>query len=173
MALPATVAVGAPITSTDHNALIPQRLILREEQLSGTSAGGVTGATWTKRNLNIVALNEIAGASLASNVITLPAGVYQVTATAPAYVVSGHKIRLRQTSGTAADLLYGSTEIALAASTVQTISVITDQRITLSGSTTLELQHWVTTTRATDGLGHAATTGVTETYSQITITKVG
>lgn len=172
MALPAQVATGAPITSTDHNALIPLILRVREEQAANTAGGGFTSGSWAKRGLNTVALNEITGASMASSVITLPAGVYNVEAYAAGFAVLAHKIRLRQTSGTPADLLIGSSENNAVASQVQTRSTISG-RITLAGSTTIELQHQCTATKTVNGLGVPTNVGVVEVYAEACFVKVG
>lgn len=172
MALPVQVATGAPITSTDHNALIPQTIRLREEQTSGTSGGTLTQATWNKRSLNVVALNEITGASMAASVITLPAGVYEVDAWASGFACASHKVKLRQTSGTPADLLIGSSEVSGAAANTVTTSRL-GGRITLAGSTTIELQHNCSTTKATNGAGVAASLSVAELYAEAVFVKVG
>jgi hypothetical protein len=172
MALPAQVAVLGLVTATDHNALIPQIFHVREEQTSGTASGTFTSGAWQKRGLNTTALNEITGASMASSVVTLPAGVYNVFGWASALGVAAHKTRLRQTSGTPADLLIGSSEASATAAT-QPMSSFIRGRIPLSGSTTIELQHWCGTTRATNGFGAATGFGVNEVYSEIMFTKVG
>lgn len=172
MALPATVAVGAPITSTDHNALIPQILRVREEQTSGTAGGGFTSGSFTKRLLNTVALNEITGASMTSSVITLPAGTYNVQGYAAAFQVGSHKTKLRQTSGTPTDQVQGSTANNTTATAIQTESRL-EGRMVLTGSTTLEFQHWCSSTKATNGFGAPATAGVNEVYSEIVFVKVG
>lgn len=175
MAVPVTVAVGAPITSTDHNALIPQILHLREEQTSGTAGGAFTaggGSPWLKRGLNVVALNTITGASMAASVITLPAGVYNVRGWASANTVGGHKTRLQQTSGTPATLVLGSNESAVVASSAVTSSIVSIDNLTLTGSTQIEFQHQCLTTKTVNGMGVALSLG-TELYSEIVFTKVG
>lgn len=172
MGLPADVVTGAPVAAVDHNSLIVRQFRIREEKAAGVSAGGLTAANWTKRDLNTVALNEITGASISvSSVITLPAGVFDVDAWAPGYGVGGHKLRLRQTSGTAADLLLGSTEFNANTAVAQTLARLSG-RLTLAAGITMELQHNCTTTRAASGAGVAANLGV-EVYSEILIRKVG
>ena len=47
---------------------------------SGSAAQSITGGIWNVRTINIEHTNEITGASLASNQITLPAGTYYIEA---------------------------------------------------------------------------------------------
>jgi hypothetical protein len=54
-----------------------QLLHIRDEKAQGTDGGGSGNAVLT-RDLNTVKVNEITGASLSSNQITLPSGTYYV-----------------------------------------------------------------------------------------------
>lgn len=144
--------------------------IFNETQASSTAGGGFTSGSYVKRTLNTTVVNNIVGCSIASSVITLPAGTYQVTASAPAFRVDNHKIRLQNTTA-ATTIHIGSSEYTLAATEVVTNSLI-NAYFTLSASTNIELQHRCGTTRATNGLGVPTTFSDSEIYSQITITKV-
>ena len=58
-----------------------QKMRLRHTEPNGTNGGGNAGVdTWSTRKLNVTDLNEIPGASISSNVITLPAGTYRIDA---------------------------------------------------------------------------------------------
>jgi hypothetical protein len=144
--------------------------IFNETQASGTQAGTFTSGSYVKRVLNTTVINGITGCSIASSVITLPAGTYFVSAIAPALQVSSHKIRLQNTTD--------STTIAIStnANTQNAVIVQTDAVLntyfTLAASKNIELQHRCAVTQATYGLGTAATFGDNEVYSSITITKV-
>jgi hypothetical protein len=59
-----------------------QLLHVRDEKT--LADGGTSTSSYTKRDLNTVVTNEIAGASLSSNQITLPSGTYYINASAPA-----------------------------------------------------------------------------------------
>ena len=63
-------------------------LHIRDEKAQNTAGGTFTSGAWRTRDLNTVKTNEITGASLAANQITLPAGTYWVEWSAPAYVVN-------------------------------------------------------------------------------------
>lgn len=84
-----------------------------EVQTSGTG-GGNSVAAWTTRVLNTTTASSIAGASLAANQVTLPAGTYSVNASVPCYspvTPTGFKARLYDATG-AAVLLNGTTSQA-------------------------------------------------------------
>lgn len=59
-------------------------LHVREEQPQGTiSSTSATSGSWVQRTINVVKANDISGASLNSNNITLPAGTYEIDADVP------------------------------------------------------------------------------------------
>jgi hypothetical protein len=150
------------------------RVVVRDEQTTGTSGGTVSSAnTWVTRVLNTVVSNAVSGASLSSNSVTLPAGTYVVTATAPGYRMNSHKARLYNVTASAV-LLQGSSEIANAADyPVQSASVITGQ-FTLATSSAVRIEHWSSSTGGGAGYGVAVGGGSgVEVYTQATFQKVG
>lgn len=139
-----------------------------EVQSAGTNGGTFTGGSYFTRALNTVYTNDISGASLSSNQITLPAGAYEVQASAPAFSVQRHKIRLYDTTNSTV-LLMGSAEHVPSGS--QTRSFLVGE-FTLSGTAALALQHRGSSTAANEGLGLAANWGDAEVYAQIMIWAV-
>jgi hypothetical protein len=89
--------------------------------------------------LNTVLTNEISGASLATNQITLPAGTYEIEWSAPGYSVNVHQSQLYDTTASAI-LIGGSSEDANTNVYAQTRSVGFG-RFTLSIESVLELRH--------------------------------
>lgn len=168
------------ITGTDDSkAITPatrlaagrQLLHVRDEKTSGTNGGTFTSGSYQTRTLNTTLTNEITGASLSSNQITLPAGTYLVEASAPALNVDDHKVRLRNvTDGT--DLIIGTSERSGAADSVATRSGVRG-RFTLAAQKTLELQHRCVTTKSTNGFGEPAAFGDNEVYAEAMIWRVG
>jgi len=142
--------------------------IFNESQASGTDGGTFTSGSYVKRTLNTTVVNTITGCSIASSVITLPAGTYQVLATAPAYFTNENKAKLRNTTA-GTDIALGQSSYAGSSSTV---SSMVQTYFTLAGSTLIELQHRASATRAGNGLGTSCSYGDSEIYSQITIVKV-
>jgi hypothetical protein len=164
---------GAVLTAAQLNDTVDNfadMAIFNETQASGTAGGTFTSGSYVKRTLNTTVVNNITGCSIASSVITLPAGTYQVSANAPAILVDQHKIRIQNTTA-ATTLAIGSSEQTTAATSVQTRSTL-QTYFTLASSSTIELQHRCITTRATNGLGLASSFGDSEIYSQITIVRV-
>jgi|DEB0MinimDraft_3_1074331.scaffolds.fasta_scaffold56182_2 hypothetical protein len=141
--------------------------IFNETQSSGTSGGTFTAGSYVKRTLNTTVVNTITGASIATSVITLPAGTYEVHATAPAYDVDRHKMRIRDTTNSI-DLAIGNPLIATSGTDVSNQSVVMGS-FTLAGSTNIEVQHQCGTSRAGNGLGVEGSFGDNEVYAQITI----
>jgi hypothetical protein len=124
-----------------------------DSKTAGTDAGGATSGSFATRTLNTSVFNTISGASLSSNQAVLGSGTYQLRASAPAFSVNAHSIRIRDvTNGvTIAD---GTQEYAQASSGVQTRSFAAG-RLVASGTVHVEVQHQVQTTKATNGLGAA------------------
>ena len=162
---------GATIAGVNPAAFGAQLLHVRDEKASSASGGTFTSGAWRTRDLNTVVTNEITGASLSSNQITLPAGTYYVQARAPAYVTDRHTAQLYNVTDAAA-LAIGSTSFSTTpAPGIQTDSVIA-HRFTLSGTKVIELQHQCATTSATYGLGISTDFAAVSVYSDVQIWKV-
>lgn len=147
-----------------------QLVHVQDQKSLGTDGGTFSSGAWRTRDLNTELTNEVTGASLSSNQITLPAGDYFIEARAPVNGVDRHQTRLQDVTN-AATLLTGSSEIAVQSFNVTTPSVITG-RFTLSGTADVELQHRCETSNSGNGFGEAANF-TTEVYSDVLIWKVG
>tara|TARA_R110002096_G_scaffold262406_1_gene455883 strand:+ start:1523 stop:2836 length:1314 start_codon:yes stop_codon:yes gene_type:complete len=143
-------------------------IIVKDEKSSGTNGGTFTSGAWQPRDLNTIVINTIADASLSSDRVTLPAGTYLITATAPGNQVNSHVLKLANITDSS-DEVIGTVENSVNA---QTTSLIKD-KFTLSATKTLELQHRCDTTKSTNGFGNASSFGVVEVYSIIEIEKIG
>jgi hypothetical protein len=146
--------------------------IFNEQQASGTAGGGFTSGSWVKRVLNTTLVNTITGCSIASSVITLPAGTFNITGYAPGFQVASHKTRLQNTSDATTTVLGMNAYSSDAASYAQTHSFL-NTVVTITASKNFELQHQCQTTKATNGLGvitNLAT--INEVYSQIQIVQI-
>ena len=142
-----------------------------DKKAQNTNGGTFTSGAWRTRDLNTVRTNEITGASLAANQLTLPAGTFYCVWSAPAHennnTINPHQTRLQNITG-AATLIVGSSSYS--AADACTVSLGTG-RFTLSGSTTVELQHRITNTQANTGFG-SPVNQTDEIYAQISIWKV-
>jgi len=145
-------------------------MIVQEQQASGTAGGGFTSGSFVTRVLNTAVRNVIAGASLASNQITLPAGTYCVEWSAPAQSVGSHATRLFNVTD-AAVIETGTSEMgASGTANIQSRSFGTAV-FTLSSSKAIRLEHQCQTTRATNGLGVPCSFSAHEVYSWVNVWK--
>ena len=147
-------------------------LHVRDEKASGTAGGGVSSGSWITRTLNTSVTNEISGASLSSNQITLPSGTYYIHASAPANRVNQHKAKLRNTTDSS-DTILGTSEYCESGYPNTTHSFVVG-RFTIASSKTFELQQRVASSETTYniGLGVASSFSVVEVYTDVRIWKV-
>ena len=141
--------------------------IFNETQASATNGGTATSGSFVKRTLNTTVVNTITDCSIASSVITLPAGTYIVQGFGTVFDVTTYKSRLQNTtdsttaiqgtSGYVQNGNYGYGEVI--------------GRFVIAASKNFELQTRVGQTVTTNGYG-AGTAFGDEVYSQIIITKV-
>jgi len=177
--------VGSGSWTTITNPFGSGLLHVRDEKTAGTDPQSLTaGAVVNTRQLNTVKTNEITGASLASNQITLTAGTYHIQAWAPIYLSPqdtsySSKIYLYNTS-TAANILVGRAVTAgcgvAVVGTTGTVFIYNQSdcrvegRFTLAGTSVLELRQYVN--QATTG-GKAYSVGsLAEVYSEVMIWKI-
>lgn len=120
-----------------------------DTKAQNTAGGTFTNGAWRTRTLNSALVTpQFNSPQLAANVITLPAGRFYVRASAPAYNVDAHQVRLNVNGGTI--FRYGTTEYA--PSGIQSRSFV---EAYVQGGQTVSLEHICATTRATDGFGRA------------------
>lgn len=145
-----------------------QIMLVRDEKTSGTAGGTSGGASYATRTLNTVVFNRIAGATLSSNQITLPAGAYEIHAAAPAYSVGNHQARLYNVTD-ASVVGYGSSG-----------RVVTNQKgectiqlaFVLTGTKALRLEHRVEVSVDANDFGYPSGFGNIEVYSAVLIRRL-
>jgi hypothetical protein len=177
VAISKITATGTPTTTTylrgdsTWSAIsIAPDIIIEDQKSSGTNGGSGTGGVWNTRTLNTVVRNNVSGASLASNQITLPAGTYYCAWSAPGVVVSNHKTRLRNAT-TSTDIAYGTSERTDSVNNVGNRS-FGSAYITFSATALVAVDHYITQSSGV-GLGQSvAIAGIIETYARIEIWKV-
>lgn len=174
----ATVEAGtdtvSPVNSLGVTQAIAERrseiLHVRDEKPSGTDGGTFTSGAWRTRTLNTVKVNGIAGASLASDQITLPAGTYNVRARAPAREVQLNSVKLYNVTD-GVDALIGSNTALGSGSMISGDAWVLGQ-LTIEATKAFELQHRSNTSQGTYGFGSAMSFGVVEVYAEVWIEKV-
>lgn len=168
-----TVDAGGRVTAASSGSITDLGVFhAYEEQPSGTAGGGSTAGTWAKRVLNTTKLNSITGASLASNEITLPAGTYDINASAPTYddTTFGSAIRLFNVTDSTTILL-GSSQWTTANGEVR---CFVQGRFTLAAQKNVAIYSWHSNTQASNGLGvNAGLAGsVANHFTDIFVRKV-
>jgi hypothetical protein len=146
----------ASMLTTTGNPFGAQLLHCQQEVAGGVDGGTFTSGDWRKRSIGVstAITNEITSATLTSNVISLPAGTYHVEASAPAYGVEEHVVRLYNTTD-ASLIMPGTAENSNSGSPTTTRSSLSG-RFVLSGTKNIELQHRCAATKSTTGLGIAS-----------------
>ena len=119
------------------------------------------------RELTTVKTNEITGASLGSNQITLPSGTYFAQAEANGYVNARHKISLYNTTDASYTLVGLSSNSH--ASYYTTSPSMLSGRFTISAQKVFELRHYIQSGSAS---GIATNASLVEVYANVRIWKV-
>lgn len=147
-----------------------QLLHVRDEKSSNVGGGALsTVGNWFTRDLNTVVTNEISGASLGSNQITLPAGTYYIQARVPAWSVLILKSRLYNVTDSSA-VIYGNSSYAYSQ-----MDTFTTGRFTIAGTKVLALQMYSPGDGTSSGNHLGYPTGIislNEVFSEAFIWKV-
>jgi len=157
---------------TSANVISPYGYIhLQDVKASGTSGGTATSGTWETRVLN-TKVTDIGGhCELSSNQFTLAVGIYEISATAPAYYTSFHRAKLYNVTD-ALDEIFGTN----AYSTTVNHSAVTTSNINgsfvITAEKVFEIRHRVQATRDTNGYGQSSGFS-TEIYTDVVLRKIG
>lgn len=151
-------------------------LHVQHQEASGVN-GGTTGTGGVLvRPLNAVVTNGIAGATLTSNAITLPAGEYRVHGVAVQQNPTAGQLRL-QDQANVATLLVGQSVWSPTSGGLASngLPACISGKITLASETTFYLEHYLATgsTTGDTGFGNAVSSGFGEVYADLEIWKIG
>jgi hypothetical protein len=147
-----------------------QLLQVRHETSGTTHGGDAAAATDNVRILNTVVTNEITGASLSSNQITLPAGTYYINHVGFAYDCSSHRTLLYNITDSSVTLL-GTNAYADVNNQVGNHSFLKG-RFTISSQKVFEIRHYTDTANSTFGLGVAGSDSRTNIFADVQLWKV-
>ena len=176
------VSVGSSVTATSFfgsgagltgisAGLFSSYAIFADQKSQGTDGGASTGGTWHTRDLNTELSDPDGIVSISSNQFTLQAGSYFIEARAPSYQPTRHKLKLYQTSGSAADVAFGTNEfMSYGSGTAVQTTAFLSCRITISTATTYEIRHYIQNSKSGNGLGVAVSQGA-ELYCLVKIFK--
>lgn len=145
-------------------------LYVREEQAAGTtSATSTSSGAWNTCVLNTTKVNEITGASLSSNQVTLPAGTYEFEGSVPLYggTVTFKGQLFNVSDGVVVD--NGTVEGTPSTYAASSRSIMRG-KFTLSASKVLSVRRYANSTASAAPTLSAA--GVAEVYTEIKFKKV-
>ena len=143
---------------------------LLEKTSSGTDAGTFTQDVWTARNLNKVR-GTASFVTLSNGRFTLAPGSYELEVSAMATSVNAHRCRLYDYTNSV-QVACGTSAYADANEVCSTTSNL-KFALEVGVSTTYEIQHRCSTTKADTGMGKAAGFGSDEIYVIVLIHKIG
>lgn len=168
-----TLASDESIKAYIDTSLARNFFHLQDAKASTTVAQTLTTGSADTRDLQEVT-NEIAGASVTSSVITLPAGTYRVRGWALVTTTANDITSLSQLSliGTGVKVIGSSTSITRAdgAAGRHTIPALLEGIFTIASEVTdITLKHWVSVNQAG---GIPVSTGESEVYANLIFDKV-
>ena len=165
-------AVSLGGSATVNGIFETQLLHVRDEKSSGT-AGGTSSTGTNTRDLNTIKTNEITGASLSSNQITLPSGTYYLDASTVGFNHDRQRLYLYNTSDSSVEVI-GQVSYCNAGGSDQNIVQVRG-RFTISAQKVFEIRHWVQSGTSGNGLGvddGNQSSLSPEVYTDVTIWKV-
>jgi hypothetical protein len=144
-------------------------VFFEDQKTQNTAGGASTSGSWQTRTLNQILNPASYDVSLSSNQFTLPAGLWMIEWSAPAFQAAAHQTRLWSVTE-AAQISAGSSEQCIQTDSVQTRSV--GQAIQNNvAPTTYRIEHRVTQSKATNGYG-VPTNQTQEKYTLVKCTPL-
>lgn len=148
-------------------AAVGQEIIVTDIKPQGTASQTVVTG-YNVRELNTIERNTISGASLASNLISLPAGTYEIDANIATGFVG--VCRLKVAGSVSGDLILG------AGMNLNNGSLYAQQNIagtfTLASTENISIEQYVQTARANGAGTYANIAGEAELYARVRIKKL-
>ena len=167
--VPNATAPTQPVALGQQPLLATAYFHAQQQEPSGTQ-GGSSVAGLNVRILNTVLNNSISGASLASNQITLPAGTYYISATAPQLQGNPSKLSLYNVTSGSYVIVGQNNSAGTSGGILNPMRGI----ITISTTSVFQLNHYINVASSSNGLGAAVSqSGVVEVYADIEIWQLG
>lgn len=143
---------------------------VRDEKASGSGGGTAATGAWTKHTINTESIDTGNKCAIASSVITLQPGTYEIAGWATFWAVANVRLRLQNTSDATTAALGGSAyfQAGGSASGIAPIS----GRFTITTAKNFEVQYYASGTTSTSDLGSGAGVGVVEVFADIYFRKV-
>ena len=168
---PGAVTVTGALTSstTGLGGLFDAYAIIEDQKSNDTHAGTFTQDAWRTRDLNTENFDPSNIVTISSNQFTLGAATYYIEWSAPAREVRFHQTRLYNITDSAV-VRYGSSEYAMVGSDSHQTRSFGKTRVTITGSTAFEIQHYCSDTKNDSGFGVGSDLGgSTEHFTMVEI----
>ena len=144
-----------------------------DQKANNTVGGTFTSGAWQTRDLNTELNTPLWGASLATNQITLPAGVYEISVKCPALRVNSHVCRVYNVIDAVFIIEGKQSYTDSAAFYAMTDSTIENERFELTATKVIRIEHQCQTTAASTGFGGTSSfTTDHETYTTVRLWQV-
>lgn len=163
-------AVTAAKLADTYQSPVSVALISDEKAYNVT--GGPSSAGWNDRDLNTESFDPDNIVSISSNQFTLGAGTYIMEFSCPSYMSEQNKAQLYDVTNSTA--VANSMSVYSYASGIAYGVATGYARVSITGSTTYKLRHYISSAKATNGLGVAlmVSGAGNNVYSQVKITKL-
>lgn len=174
-----TMSGGATIDKNGVVTLTQQGTVEVEERANstGTVGGAASAASWNDRGNTVgwVKTFDTLGSSFlttpSTSKLALVAGTYIIEASAPAYNVGIHRLRIGRynSSNVNEEYVYGTSEVAPA--TIQSRAVAR-VKMTFAAGDYFKVEHYLTSNNSTSDMGTPSSQGTYEIYARVSITRV-
>jgi hypothetical protein len=162
---------SAYMTSLKTSQAIGQIAVFEDQKASGTAGGTPTTGARNTRTLNTTVKNNITGASLSFDQVTLPTGTYYISCESRAGSVQENKLFLRNVTDSTDDII--GLNSATTTTTRGTAYATAKNSITIAGTKVFQLENFIGSNGSGGaGLGYANGTGAVEVYSQFFVQKI-
>ena len=147
---------------------------IQDQKSAGTNGGSASDNATVTRDLNTVLTNEVTGASLGSNQVTLPSGTYYINGSAPASHCNSHQVFWYNVTDSSEVLTGKNTYNSTAGDAESTTHSFVNGRFTIAAQKVFELRHRVNSQSDNIGLGReygGSNSPPHETYGEVIIWK--
>lgn len=143
--------------------------VYQYQQAAGTNGGAATTSSWATYPLNTEVSDDGISGSIATNIVTLPTGDYELSGLAP-FVQTG-VTRLRWYNITDAAVAIYGTVTSCDTTSGEAVALISGIFSVTDATETFRLEYYAANNAGAAALGAAQGVGVTETYGQVKITS--
>jgi len=143
-----------------------QRAVYQHQEATGVDGGAFATGAWQDRDINATQASNGADISRAGSTITLADGIYRVSAWGVGYKVDDHRLRLRNISDGATEILGGVVRTKDGST-----AMLDGYLVVAGGPKNYQLQAYCSKTNGA-GLGKALGDGEAEVYASIRIERI-